>query len=382
MEYNHYFFELAEGYVARFEPGNDSCHEYHIMLRVTDTHASFKEQLHALMNAYNELISTKLPGARAVIKRYFLSDAANQMQTVQALSLENDTCAVSIIEQPPLNGTKIAMWVYLLTQVSTRMLNNGLFEVKSRNHRQLWCAGEYNKAANSEYQMRLLFNDYILRLNDEGCSLADNCLRTWLFVQNVDVNYPGVVKARREVFKTQHLTEQTHYIASTGIGGRQADPQVLVQMDAVSLQGHRPEQVHYLYARQYLNPTYEYGVTFERGTYVDFGDRRQVYISGTASINNRGEVVYPGEVTKQLERLWLNVEALLHEAGCGYEHVGMMVVYLRDVADYALVKDAYDRRFPHTPKLIVLAPVCRQGWLVEMECMAVMPQRMIAYKPF
>ena len=97
-----------------------------------------------------------------------------------------------------------------------------------------------------------------------------------------------MVKARNEVFVTQGLTPQTHYIASTGIGGRHADKQVLVQMDTYAVLGIRQEQIHYLYAPTHLNPTYEYGVSFERGTYVDYGDRRQVFISGTASINHRG----------------------------------------------------------------------------------------------
>lgn len=43
---------------------------------------------------------------------------------------------------------------------------------------------------------------------EQGCKLADNCIRTWFFVQNVDVNYAGVVKARNEVFVTQNLTEK------------------------------------------------------------------------------------------------------------------------------------------------------------------------------
>lgn len=90
------------------------------------------------------------------------------------------------------------------------------------------------------------------------------------------MNYAGVVKARNEVFVTQGLTPQTHYIASTGIGGRHADTQVLVQMDTYAVLGIRQEQIHYLYAPTHLNPTYEYGVSFERGTYVDYGDRRQV----------------------------------------------------------------------------------------------------------
>ena len=49
----------------------------------------------------------------------------------------------------------------------------------------------------------------------------------------------------------------------------------------------------------------------------------------------------------------------------------MMIVYLRDIADYAMVRRLYDERFPDKPRIIVQAPVCRSGWLIEMECMAV-----------
>ena len=198
----------------------------------------------------------------------------------------------------------------------------------------------------------------------------------------MDVNYAGVVTERSEVFVTQGLTEKTHYIASTGIGGRHADPKVLVQMDAYAVDGLQPGQMRYLYAPTHLNPTYEYGVTFERGTYVDYGDRRHVFISGTASINNKGEVMYPGDIRKQTRRMWENVEALLTEAECSFEDVGQMIVYLRDPADYPVVKAMYDERFPHTPKVITLAPVCRPGWLIEMECMGVKAVDNGKYEPF
>lgn len=200
----------------------------------------------------------------AVFKRYFLSDAANQAELLLAATAESSDCALSVVEQPPLDGTKIALWAYLQTDVQTRVLPNGLYEVKHGAYRQLWMGGSFNRAANSEYQMRLLLNDYAMQLMEEGCTLADNCLRTWIFVQNVDCNYAGVVKARNEMFVTQNLTENTHYIASTGIGGRHADPKALVMLDAFAVAGLKPGQIKYLYARTHLNPTYEYGVSFER----------------------------------------------------------------------------------------------------------------------
>lgn len=345
--------------------------EYHAMLRITNHRLAFKEQVDCLMEAYDQLMQGEMKGAVAVFKRFFVSDAANQANYLQALHAERSDCALSIIEQPPLDGSKIALWVYIQRGVQTKALANGIYEVKHGAYRHLWMAGACNQASNSEYQMRLLFNDYVMQLLENGCCLADNCIRTWIFVQNVDVNYAGVVKARNEVFATQNLTDKTHFIASTGIAGRHANPKVLVQMDAYAVEGIDKEQIHYLYAPTHLNPTYEYGVSFERGTYVDYGDRRQVFISGTASINNKGEIMYPGDIRQQTFRMWENVETLLKEAECTFEHVAHLLVYLRDIADYTIVREMFEERFPNIPKVYLLAPVCRPGWLVEMECMAV-----------
>lgn len=356
--------------------------EYHAILRVNNPRLTFTEQIESLQAAYDHLVSNELPGAVAVLKRYFLSDAANQANILISTQVEHSDCALSIIEQSPLDGTKVALWVYLQTNVQTRTLPHGDYEVSHGGYRHLWSASNFNKASKSEYQTRLLLNDYVMRLAEQGCSLADNCIRTWFFVQNVDVNYGGVVKARNEVFLTQNLTEKTHFIASTGIAGRHADHEVLVQMDAYAVDGLQKEQIHYLYAPTHLNPTYEYGVSFERGTYIDYGDRRHVFISGTASINNRGEIMYPGNIRRQTERMWENVETLLAEAECTFEHVGHLIVYLRDIADYAVVEEMFEERFPNIPKVYLQAPVCRPGWLVEMECMAVKSIHNEAYRPY
>ena len=356
--------------ISRYEVP-EGVNEYHVMIRVTDRCLTYAEQVEAVQAAYARLVEGELKGSCAVFKRFFLSDAANQADYLLAMHAEDSGCPLSVIEQPPLDGSKIALWVYLQKGVQTKALSEGIYEVKHGAYRHLWMAGASNQASNSEYQMRLLFNDYVMQLLENGCSLANNCIRTWLYVQNVDVNYAGVVKARNEVFATQNLTDKTHFIASTGIAGRHANPKVLVQMDAYAVDGVKQEQIHYLYAPTHLNPTYEYGVSFERGTYVDYGDRRQVFISGTASINNKGEIVHPGDIRKQTLRMWENVETLLKEAECTFDHVGHLLVYLRDVADYTVVQEMFEERFPDIPKVFLLAPVCRPGWLIEMECMAV-----------
>lgn len=344
--------------------------EYHLMVHVTDATLPFSVQLDVLFFVYDTLQKGTLKGAQSVFKRYFLSDAANQAALLQEKIVEGFDGVVSIVQQAPLNGTKVALWCYLVEGATGKMYSDGMYEVQHGVYRDLWSMGNLNCAANSESQTRLLFDDYVQKLNEQGLTLAANCIRTWLFVKDIDHNYSGVVRARNQVFQTQNLTSDTHFIASTGIGGGNPQLESLVQLDAFAVDGLQPGQIHFLYARTHLNPTYEYGVSFERGTYVDYGDRRKVYISGTASINNKGEIMYTGDVCKQADRMIENVGMLLKEATCTYDDVDQMVVYLRDPADYQVVKDIFQQRFPSIPKVIVHANVCRPGWLIEMECMA------------
>jgi len=73
----------------------------------------------------------------------------------------------------------------------------------------------------------------------------------------------------------------------------------------------------------------------------------------------------------QLFSMLENVHALLDETGCDFSNLMQIIVYLRDVADYQNAKKRFDQQFPQVPKAIVYAPICRPGWLVEMECIAV-----------
>lgn len=371
----HISSPLTEVQLHTFNNGTET-REYHVIISVADEGRtlSYGDQLKLIMDRFESL--RKQLAAVTVFKRYFLSDSANQAYDLMAYELENPEYAVSIVQQAPASGAKIALWAILMTAVSTRALASGLYEVRHGSYRHLWTASCANLAKDSERQTKLLLNEYVMRLITEGCTLEANCVRTWFFVNDIDNNYPGVVKARNDVFATQNLTDQTHFIASTGIGGRQANPRVLSQMDAYAVTPLQPGQMGYLYAADHLNRTSDYGVSFERGAYVDYGDRRHVYISGTASIDNKGNILYPGDVRRQCQRMWDNVEALLNEGGCGFGNINAIVCYLRDPADYEVVRRLFDEKFgerkfrPATPYLLVHAPVCRPGWLIEMECTA------------
>lgn len=352
--------------------------EWHIMLHVDPLDDLFEGQMQRIYAVEDALLALpEFTGATYVMKRYFLSDSTNQ----QPLMRSEHHVSLSIIQQQPLDGSKIAVWLYL--QRGTVVKNeNGMIVAEHNGYRHLWKMGMHQHKGDSAWQTEAVLIEYEEALQYFHATLADNCIRTWFFVRDVDTQYAGMVKARRENFIEQGLTEQTHYISSTGIGGLPADTRALIQLGTYALTGFEPSQQRYLYAPTHLNPTYEYGVTFERGTAVEYGDRCHVYISGTASINNKGEVLHVGNIVKQTERMWENVEVLLQEANTSFEDVMQIVVYLRDTADYAVVARMFAERYPHIPTVITLAPVCRPTWLIEMECIAVKERNNPSYKPF
>lgn len=361
-----------------FSLGADAVKEAHAFITIDADNDSFEAQAKRIDAAQEMLFQfPELEGANPIFKRYFLTDATNQVLYLS----EEKHCTISYIQQPPLNGSKIAVWIYL--QKGTRVsMEDGTLVSEHNGYRHLWTMG-MQKAEGSSYEQTLkLLNSYEDKLDDLGATLAENCIRTWFFVRDVDTQYAGMVRARRDNFLEQGLTKNTHFIASTGIGGNPSHPQSIIQMGAYALTGFEPEQQKYLYAPTHLNPTYEYGVTFERGTCIHYGDRSHVYISGTASINNKGEVMYEGDIVKQTHRMWENVETLLAEADATFDDVMQIIVYLRDLADVSLVKSLFDKKFPHIPYIITLAPVCRPTWLVEMECIAVKEEQHPEFRDF
>lgn len=349
------------------------------MLNHTDPLLDLQEQMGNTRLAL-DYIRTKLTDKEVSLVwcRYFLSDPVNQYDYLDL----PEGAAVSIVGQAPLNYTKLSVWLYF-TEGAGVIAGEDLTVVRRPEyehyfHSRLSCTSD-----DREYeQTREIFSTLNSSLRKQGMTPGDHLIRTWIYVQGVDTHYQGMVRARRELFTEENLTEETHYIASTGIEGRFLYPSSLVFMDAYSLKGVKQEQISYLKALDYLSPTNRYGVTFERGTRVQYGDRSHIFISGTASIDRDGEIVAPHDIISQTHRTLKNIEALLKEAGAGFSDLAHLIVYLRDTADYPLVRRLVDTLLPDLPKVYLLAAVCRPGWLIEMECMAISPQGKSSFPAF
>ena len=297
------------------------------------------EELEATVGEY--INEEKQNGRRIVYSKVFLSDIRNQNTMFSESALYNDLLAkapCSIVGQAPLCGSKIAVLVKTSDlDECFRLHSLRLSEEEAEGHR-------------SYMQTMMLFEKYINYMEAHGLDMSTHLVRTWIYIADIDVNYAGVVKARNDIFERYGLTADNHYIASTGIGG-----------DSQSRHACAPE---------YLNPTHEYGVAFERATRLTVDNVSHYYVSGTASIDNHGDVLYLGDVERQTYRLLENVEALLAEGDAKMSDIRYFIVYLRDISDYEVVDAVFSSRFPSVPYVIVHGKVCRPEWLVEAECIA------------
>lgn len=354
----------------------------HYIAVTAPAHLDLKGQLDALQTSYREAqASLGLAPGSAVFRRLFLSDAINQAAIVRESALfrdpEESPAAVSIVGQAPLPGSKVALLAYHITggEIRKKRLSPKHLIVEKNGLRHLWstrlCAGAHGTPMASDTQTWEVFSDLIGTIAGTGANLRDHCVRTWLYIKDVDVFYRGMVESRGKLFRQHGLTEATHYIASTGIQGACAHQYDLVMMDAYSVLDLAPGQTSYLSDLDKLCPTKNYNVHFERGTKIAYADRAHHFISGTASIDADGRVVHPGDVVRQLERALTNVEGLLASGGAMIGDMTHLIVYLRDVSDYQRVRGCLSERLPGLPVMVVKGPVCRPDWLIEIEGIAI-----------
>lgn len=356
--------------------------EYHLVIHPTAA-ANFEVQLNWVEAAYRHVLATAgLSENHAVMRRFFCSDLVNQAPVLKTRPFTNpsqpdEPCAIAWAGQPPVAEAKIALWTYLVEDAHGPMdkkMKDGALVLKRDELTHYWTSGLRSVDDETSYgQTRAILRGYDGFLRDHGMALADHIVRTWFVVRDIDTHYSGLVAARKEFFAQHGLTPQTHFIASTGIGGTHADLRTLVGLDAYAIAGLRPAQVEYLSAPDHLSPTHVYGVTFERGVTIGYHDRRQVILSGTASIDSAGKILHPGNVSRQLDRTLENMGALLKTAGASLEDMAVFVVYLRDGNDQAMIWPQLRERLGDAPIQMVVAPVCRPGWLIELEGMAILP---------
>jgi hypothetical protein len=148
--------------------------------------------------------------------------------------------AVSVIQQPPLNGSKVALWVYMAKGI-TITGNKGYVTARSNGYQHIW-AVQLHEGLTS-YDQPVAYFRVLKRFLKTKLFFETKLYPYLVFVHNVDINYCGVVEARKEIFSAVTWFSNALYI-STGIEGRNNNPHALVIADAYSIKGLKKGQIN------------------------------------------------------------------------------------------------------------------------------------------
>jgi chorismate lyase/3-hydroxybenzoate synthase len=162
--------------------------------------------------------------------------------------------------------------------------------------------------------------------------------------------------------------------AATAIGAPRAEAALQVYFLAGALPGldvENPRQVSaWRYPRQY-GPR---SPLFSRGTILTLNGSRQFLISGTASVLGH-QTHHENQVANQLSESLRNVHSLLDEGHrlmgdtrARLDRNGILKVYIRNTADYAVIRQTLEAEAPPEIQRIYLqGDICRENLLTEID---------------
>jgi enamine deaminase RidA (YjgF/YER057c/UK114 family) len=124
-------------------------------------------------------------------------------------------------------------------------------------------------------------------------------------------------------------------------------------------------------------------VSFSRGLVVEVpATARFLYISGTASIDEKGRTIHVGDFRAQCWRTFRNITELLRSEGASWQDIVRTSCYLRDIErdyeDFNQVRNYFlrsQRLDPLPASTGIQARLCREDLLIEIEAIAVVTRR-------
>ena len=199
-------------------------------------------------------------------------------------------------------------------------------------------------------------------------------VRTWIYLAHLLEWYGDMNRVRTGHYRRQGLGLEggPAFPASTGIMGCSDGEECL--MDVLAVENLRPGRVVATpinrSAKQHSS--FNYGSSFSRAMALEIEGRRTIHVSGTASINADGRSTHQGDAEHQCLETLLSIAAILAEQGGGLKNITSATLFCKDRAAW----EVWERttrllQLPEIPKVCVLADVCRDDLLVEMEVVAV-----------
>jgi 2-iminobutanoate/2-iminopropanoate deaminase len=98
-----------------------------------------------------------------------------------------------------------------------------------------------------------------------------------------------------------------------------------------------------------------------------------LYCSGQIPIDPANGQVFTGDIKGQAELVMKNIEAVLSEAGLGFQHVVKTTIFLTSMSDFTSVNEIYGKYFVELPpaRSTIAVAGLPKGVNVEIEVLAI-----------
>ena len=335
--------------------------------------------------------------SHVVLERAFFESFADDMETFQTIRNEayanagvpsDELPAPTYIQQPPCRGSqKIELHVYAIvprpgqsvtvktfydreTQTTAKLV-----EVAGYKHLYIsdinGLSGDAENPGTFREQSDRMFANCARLLKAYGVTFP-NVARTWCYMNDIDNTYDEFNLSRNAFFAEEGVERLP---ASTGIEARLYPLSALCGMDLYAVLN--PEGVAIeIMKTPTLNEAPEYGSAFSRGMRVDLPDKTVLHISGTASVDEKGDTVHLDDPRKQIERMLLNIQELLKPHGATMQDLTQAATFLKHREYLEMYEEILEQwGIRSVPNTLVEAGVCRPNLLCEMEAVAVLPKR-------
>ena len=131
-------------------------------------------------------------------------------------------------------------------------------------------------------------------------------------------------------------------------------------------------------AVEYINPPGMYrSPVFSQGIILP-ANARILLIGGQNSVNEKGEVVFKGDVAKQTAQALANMQKVLEAAGAGLENLVKTTIIMQQDIDLRAAFAAWmavwgNRPNPPTVTGMRVAGLANPDFLIEIEAQAILP---------
>jgi 2-iminobutanoate/2-iminopropanoate deaminase len=101
-----------------------------------------------------------------------------------------------------------------------------------------------------------------------------------------------------------------------------------------------------------------------------------LFISGLVPVDGEGQLVGEGDVAEQTRQIFRNMQLVLEAAGCGFDDIVKVVLYLLNVDDRPAInpvrKEFFGEARPAST-LVEVSALAMPGALLEIEAVAAIP---------